>query len=147
MTGDYLRLTVPSPSDETKSRWANNPLWGQLAGVAWGTDSQKLSPSRVMNGAPKDEWFAREVAKVVSSYMARENIEDPKLATAHLLKITYEKLGQREILYGAPAEEVFRIKAAAKARKYGTRLNPQDKVDKLLDVDAALEYLKATGRG
>ena len=41
------------------------------------------------------------MAKVVSSYMALQNIEDPKLATAHLLKTAYDTLGQREMLYGA----------------------------------------------
>ena len=49
-TTEWLRLTLPSEDDQTRSRWPVHPLWGFLSSVDWDTDggplSKRFSPER-----------------------------------------------------------------------------------------------------
>ena len=49
-TTEWLRLTLPSEDDQTRSRWVTHPLWDLLSSVDWegngGPLSKRFSPPR-----------------------------------------------------------------------------------------------------
>ena len=74
---DYLRLAVPSDTDQTRSRWPNHPLWDALGAcfLVEGLKSGKLSrfsPTR----PPSDASLFLNGLGALSSFMAREGITD-----------------------------------------------------------------------
>ena len=52
-TTEWLRLTIPSDDDKTRSRWPIHPLWLLLSSVDWETDGgplgKRFSPTRSPN--------------------------------------------------------------------------------------------------
>src|SRR5690606_22259250 len=42
-TLNWLRLTIPSPTDATQSRWPLHPVWSSLADVSWPDTLEGLS--------------------------------------------------------------------------------------------------------
>lgn len=74
---DYLRLAIPSETDQTRSRWPNHPFWDALGAcfLVEGLASGKLarfSPTR----PPSDELLFLNGLGALSSFMAREGISD-----------------------------------------------------------------------
>ncbi|MDP2242176.1 MAG: hypothetical protein Q8K18_18720 [Burkholderiales bacterium] len=76
LTEDWLRLTIPSVTDLTKSRWPNHPLWDAISGIyAIPIDQPKLkrfTPARL----PYDPRLFQQGLGYVSAYMASKGIED-----------------------------------------------------------------------
>jgi hypothetical protein len=139
LTTRFLRLAVPSPSDKTRSRWPNRPLWSDIAGVGWEGEQTTLVARGVLTNAPSDVWLARQGASLITSMMSREGLTDPKLAAAMLVKIVYATLEEQGAIYGAPVETMLGVKAALKALKYGMgQKNPNEAVARrVMDADVS----------
>ena len=71
---DWLKLTVPNPDDQTRSRWPIHPLWAALSSVDWRTGggplSRHYSPARI----PGDKKLMGMALSILVSFMAREGI-------------------------------------------------------------------------
>ncbi len=147
LVGKFLRLAVPNPNDNTRSRWANHPLWDNIASVKWAGLQVAVTAKAVLNDAPSDEWLARQAGSLISSMMAREGIDDPKLAAALLVKLVYCTYENKEMIYGATPEDILRTRADLKARKYGTRLNSNKHVKEKWRDEDARAYRESKGRG
>jgi hypothetical protein len=123
---DWLRLALPSPSDDTRSRWPTHPLWADLAHV-WDIDPLAAPLTRVAKSrAPTDDYLFRAGIAGLTSFMAREGIAD----YGHGLG---EFLHALEAYYDAPSRQFpeslqgyIGRKARLKARRYNVRMSSHD---------------------
>ena len=76
LTCDWLRLSIPNPSDTKRDRWPNHLLWDAIAGVfALALDQPRLTrfrPARL----PADERLFVHGLGGLTSFMASRGIED-----------------------------------------------------------------------
>ena len=76
LTQDWLRLAIPSFTDTNQTRWLNHPLWDDLSSVFNEDDSQvklqRFSTTRI----PEDERLFVHGLGGITSFMAREGIDD-----------------------------------------------------------------------
>lgn len=71
---EWLRLALPSDSDETRSRWPTHPVWQDLAGV-WESPDDAPPMTRVTKArAPTDDAIFKAGLWGLTSFMAREGI-------------------------------------------------------------------------
>jgi len=75
-TTEWLRLTLPNPDDQTRSRWPLHPLWGYLSSIDWETDGGPLSRSFKATRLPEDDRIFALGASSIASYMAKHAITD-----------------------------------------------------------------------
>jgi hypothetical protein len=73
---EWLRLAIPSDSDETVTRWPTHPAWQALV-QAWDIPPDAPPMLRVSKSrAPSDDVLFKNGFWGLSSFMAREGIED-----------------------------------------------------------------------
>lgn len=122
-TTDWLRLTLPNPDDQTRSRWPVHPLWAALASVDWDTDggplSRKFSPERAP-GCGK--LFSLGFSNLLS-YMAREGIDDLYDGHEAFMAALYDYHVDKAFAIGLPFDDYVAEKLAQKRREFNTRLN------------------------
>lgn len=116
LTADWLRLTTPKPSDKTRSRWPNTPLWDAITGAPLlHTDQprlQRFRPERV----PDDAHLFVHGLGGLTSFMAREGITD-------MYKGLAEYMIQAERYHYVKGEHIksyVQRKVKDKGRKYNT---------------------------
>ena len=99
-TTEWLRLTIPSPDDKTRSRWPIHPLWGYLSSIDWETSGGPLSRSYSPARVPGDAYLFDQGWRLLIAYMARQfNVILSKQDEAQALKdAEYERLKQ-ELAY------------------------------------------------
>ena len=133
---EWLKLTLPNPEDQTRSRWPIHPLWGYLSSVDWETGggplSRRSSPARV----PGDgNLYGRGLSALVS-FMAREGITDYDTGLkAYLPKLRSYHENQCFTFLGVPFDQYIAERVAIKAREYNTILNAGPSVDVAKQAD------------
>jgi len=149
-TTQWLRLTIPNPSDSARSRWLTHPLWRALSAVDWDTPGGPLSRRFQPDRAPGDDWVFNLGLSALTSYMAREGIFDFELGLRRFgesLSVFHEN---KAYTLGLLFPTYVREKVMVKARKYNTVFNldeiPEEDTLKA-GHDAAMEYLRKTGKG
>ena len=75
-TTQWLRLTLPNPDDQTRSRWPLHPLWGYLSSVDWETNGGPLARSFKATRLPEDDRIFALGASSIASFMAKHAITD-----------------------------------------------------------------------
>ena len=125
---DWLRLAVPSDSDETRSRWPTHPLWEDLSRL-WDIDPETPPLTRVPRSRlPSDDRLFRHGISGLSSFMAREGITqlDEGLGEfLHALEAYYDDPAK---LFPESLAAYVKRKSKAKARHYNVRLDSHDEV-------------------
>ncbi|MBB1061048.1 hypothetical protein H4F98_10720 [Lysobacter spongiae] len=119
---EWLRLAVPSQSDDTRSRWPTHPLWQALAG-SWDLDPDAPPLTRVEKSRlPPDDYLFRAGIAGLTSFMAREGIEDYSHGLGEFLQAfeTYFEGPDKEFPEGLQA--YIRRKTKAQARRYNVRM-------------------------
>ncbi|MBN8223486.1 MAG: hypothetical protein J0L89_01550 [Xanthomonadales bacterium] len=120
---DWLRLAVPSDSDDTRSRWPTHPLWDDLSRL-WDIDPEAPPLTRVeKTRAPTDDYLFRAGIAGLTSFMAREGIEDVGEGLGeflHALEAYYDNPA-RQIPEGL--QEYAYRKSRLKARRYNVRMD------------------------
>jgi hypothetical protein len=115
---DWLRLAIPSDSDDTRSRWPTHPLWQDLARV-WDIDPEAPPLTRVSKTrAPKDDYLFRAGIAGLTSFMAREGIEDYAEGVGeflHALEAYYDNPNRQ---FPEGLEDYIRRKTKVKAHRY-----------------------------
>ena len=75
-TEEWLRLTIPSATDNTQTRWPNHPLWDDITGIfSVSADQprlQRFSPARL----PREDFLYEQGLGYVTSFMASRGIDD-----------------------------------------------------------------------
>lgn len=115
-TGEWLRLAVPITSDQTRSRWPIHPLWERIAAAYTNSNDQprlkRFRPQRL----PDDERLFVHGLGGLTSFMAREGIEDFRTGVGAFANqaSSYHKSTGRGIA------RYVREKVKAKGRKYNS---------------------------
>lgn len=118
---DWLRLAVPSATDDTRSRWPTHPLWEGLSRL-WDVDPEAPPLTRVPKARlPSDDRLFRHGISGLSSFMAREGITELDEGLGeflHALEAYYDDPAKQ---FPETLEAYVRRKAKAKARRYNLR--------------------------
>lgn len=120
LTGEWLRLTVPNPGDDTRARWPTHSLWERLAAVRWEGSREPLTREYRGSKVPSDKWIAQAGTAVATSIMAKYGYAELDTALKEMHDIILGHWADRELLEGAPAERLLLDRALLKERKYGT---------------------------
>ena len=120
---EWLRLTIPNPDDQTRSRWPLHPLWEYLSSVDWETDGGPLSRSFKATRLPEDKRIFALGASSIASYMAKHGITDYGDGLDRFLHDLYGYLCTSGEFMGLPAEEVLLEKVRLRAKEFNTILN------------------------
>jgi hypothetical protein len=139
-TTETLRLAVPVPSDKTRSRWPDHPLWIFLRSVDWGTPFEPIGRTARKISAPGNPYFGRGQGGLITSLMARDGITDPKVAHERLWFMAQDYYAWA---HPSPAE-VFLERARIKQRRYGVRVTDGPPVPPSPEDPAARAYRKAS---
>ena len=119
---EWLRLAIPSDSDETRSRWPTHPLWTDLSRL-WDIDPEAPPLSRVSKSRiPSDDQLFRNGISGLTSFMAREAITDYGHGLGEFLQAleAYYDNPMRQFPEGL--QDYIRRKTKGKARRYNVRL-------------------------
>lgn len=148
-TSGWLRLTVPSETDTTRSRWPLHPLWVALSMVKWKSAHSVLLDKYSNARTPSELRLLSIVLGALVSYMAIHQIEDRNEAIDALLRDLYahytEVARKRQITF----DEFLAQRVALKSREYGTANNAPGLVDNLKQdyVDEGAEAYRRASRG
>jgi len=124
LCGEWLRLVVPSDSDDTRTRWITNPVW-KVIGEAWDVPPDAPPMTRVTKArAPSDHLLFKQGMWGLSSFMAREGIADLMEGAEAFLK-AFRRYHDKIPASGGLAGYVGR-KVRLKARRYNTKVLGRD---------------------
>jgi hypothetical protein len=84
LTANWLRLTLPSLSDERSSRWPLHVLWVDLQGVDWGRDPLKGLKRVSTATLPHGDACYLSYISALTGFMALHGIDDPSKAASLL---------------------------------------------------------------
>jgi hypothetical protein len=132
-TTEWLRLTVPSDSDSTRSRWPTHSLWMALASVDWESSASVLLDKCSNARNPTELRLVTVVLGSLTSFMAMHNIDDRNEAIDALLRKLYEHYSTVASKENLSFEEYLARRVAVKAREFNTAVNAPGKVDDLKD--------------
>jgi hypothetical protein len=116
----WLKLTLPSKSDTTQSRWPLHPLWKHLQTVQWNHGNEPFeSLSRVRKTRlPNNEFLYKNCLAGITSFMAIHSIESFDEAA----KLYLQKAHEFHSHYAPSSQKTLntyaRDKAKEKARRY-----------------------------
>lgn len=144
---DWLRLTIPNPSDQTKSRWPLHPLWDEVQVIPWvgAGKAERVSPR--LNRVPSDEMLYRYYFTALTSFMAAKQCSNADQAADDLFegaRSFYESKDRfkEEGFYGQAQS-----KAAIKAIEYGLPFpGATDAAKRVQDAAVAAAYRKKSGK-
>ena len=143
---EWLRLTIPSESDETRSRWPTQPLWGALAAVNWNTPNKVLGSRFNASRAPDERTIARIGLGAFTSYAALKTIFDAAKAWQGFQELVEAQCGRDAERDGVSPDDYLEERIRIKGRKFNTILNEPEVSEedrKRLEVEAyAREYRK-----
>lgn len=145
---EWLRLTIPNPDDQTRSRWPVHPLWGYLSSVDWETDGGPLARSFKATRLPDDKRIFALGASSIASYMAKHGITDYGDGLDRYLFDLYSHLQTSGDFMGLSAEQVMLEKVRVRAKEFNTILNINEEEQKRLAMEqATAAYIRASKGG
>lgn len=145
-TTEWLKLTIPNPDDQTRSRWPIHPLWGYLSSIDWETEGGPLTRSFTKARVPGDKKLFSMALSVLVSYMAREGIEDPLEGYQALITALYAHHSKIAEHLGLSFDVYLDQKLAIKGRQYntlGTYPHGIPGLDETISAQNAEAYRKA----
>jgi hypothetical protein len=149
-TTEWLRLTLPSEDDKTRSRWPIHPLWGFLSAVDWegkgGALTKRFSPTR----SPNDDKLFQIGFSAILSYMAKHGFPAHELyeGSEDFMANAYAYHEHKAHELGLPFDNLIAEKLALKHRQFNTGLNDPDLEEKRQArerEEQAKAYRKASG--
>ncbi len=143
LTQDWLRLTCPSLTDSKRDRWPNHPLWDDIANVYMlPPDQPRLKRFKVERMPHDDRIFVHGLGGL-TSFMAREGIEDFGEGVG-------EYLHQANKYHARNAEGFYgyiQRKVKAKGRKYNTINNRENLPETIQERQQYAEAYRRTKEG
>lgn len=125
-TQDWLRLAIPSTTDSNPARWPNHPFWDQISAVFHSQEEQprlaRFTPARL----PADERLFLHGLGGLTSFMAREGIDDLGEGVGAYLHEAERFHNARHDKPGQGFEHYVARKVRAKNRRYNTVNNRPD---------------------
>lgn len=137
-SNEWLRLTLPSETDQNRSRWPLHPLWGFISSVDFETNGGSLSREFSAQRVPSDQRLFDHAFSVLTSFMAREKITDFYQGMDALNTALYHYLNNRAMNAGASFDDFVDERIAVKAKRYNSILNQAEASER----DSAEAYRK-----
>lgn len=142
-TEQWLRLCIPSETDQTQSRWQTVEFWQVLQQVYWDGDSKIQKRAAPLGRAPCDRTLFVNGLSALSSFMAREGITDPIEGPGAFIRTAKQYHDNREYLTGLDFYGYLEQKVSEKARKFNSFKNmPADSNIHPADAAIAEAYRK-----
>lgn len=127
LTTEWLRLCIPSDSDDTRSRWPVHPLWEAMADV-WDVPPEPSILVRAdKSRPPKDKSIFKAGLWGLSSFMGREGIHSVDEGLGEFIQALQVHFNSDQSLEQRTLAEYMERKARAKARRYNVRMKDDDK--------------------
>lgn len=139
---DWLRLTLPSADDKTRSRWPVHPLWGYLSSVDWEADGGPLSRHYSPKRLPNEVRLCMQGFSVLVSFMASRGITDLYQGQDAFLTEIYRVYADKAQFLGLPFDGYVLERVQAKAREFNSLLNDPGLIGEL-DADEIERWTKA----
>lgn len=142
---EWLRLTLPNPDDQTRSRWPIHPLWGYISSIDWETDFNTLSRSFKPERLPEDKRILTLGISSMACFMAKHGITDFDEGLDRYLLALHQHLYSCGEFIGLSAGDYLLEKVRLRGKEYNTILNINEADQKRLEVEkAAKNYRKAS---
>jgi hypothetical protein len=133
LTHEVVRLCVENPTDATRGRWLEHPLWTAISSVDWKSTVREVEPSARPSAAPSNDYFVRQVKSLVTSKMARDGETSAHQALLNVWEIVVDSLFADSDFTGLSPEEALKGIVANKRRKFfagrGTPAPPPPEVE------------------
>lgn len=123
-TTEWLKLAIPSETDQTRSRWPIHPLWGLLSSVDWESPGGPLLRSYEATRAPSRAWLGQRTLSLLASMASVAGLPSLDAAAAELLLQASQALSNRYALSGLSLDDGFAEMVQANNRRYNVALNP-----------------------
>ena len=142
-TLNWLKLTIPSESDSTQSRWPIHPVWEALANLPWPDTLDRISlPVRSSRIPDATALYVRGLSGI-TSLMAVEGITDPLVAFDTYYDNAKNYHNERAWFTGTDFPGYLQDKAALKAKYYNlTYPEVDERRDEKIRDAYAREYRK-----
>jgi len=139
---EWLKLTMPSETDKTRSRWPIHPLWLDLSSIDWESNGGALLREYSPYRAPSKAWIGQRALNLMASIGALDSVHDFELSLAALGDAAFAQLAVQADFKGLNHANHFIEKIEVLNRKYNTALNaPPDEPE---DDPVAKEYRRQT---
>ncbi|HSC44087.1 MAG TPA: replication initiation factor [Candidatus Binatia bacterium] len=121
----WLRLAIPSPTDQTQTRWLDHPLWQTLQAIEW-LDSTHEPLQRIRKQRdPSDERLFVHGLGAITSFMGKTGERDFDKALARFGQAAHAYHRHRSRHTGKVLATYVREKARVKARRYNAANLPK----------------------
>ena len=120
---DWLRLTLPNPQDQTRSRWPIHPLWGYRSAMDWETDGSPLLPRHSDARLPNKDRLFGMALNALLAYMASEGMTDLYRGRKAFIRALYQYHDTRADKVGLLIDTYIAQKLALKGREFNTVFN------------------------
>ena len=125
-TDEWLRLTLPSEQDSTRSRWPVHPLWACLASIDWGKSGGPLLDRFSSVSAPNEKYILSRLLSSITTLMAVNGQLSLADAWDNLgLKLS-NHLHTQCMFEGVHPDQYVEEKIRIKARRFNAFMNQQD---------------------
>lgn len=120
-TEQWLRLTIPSDTDSTSSRWPVHPVWQALIDASWEYEASSEPLYKIRKDrAPSDDYLFINGISAITSLMARDGIGSFDVAVEKF-KLGARAFHKERSKRGKPDLEAYATdKSRQKACKYNT---------------------------
>ncbi|MHB1052009.1 MAG: replication initiation factor [Thiobacillus sp.] len=145
-TDEWLRLTLPSDQDSTRSRWPVHPLWACLASVDWGKNGGPLLDRFTSVSAPSEKQTLSRLLSSITTLMALDGQVGLNEAWDGLRLRLDNHLHTLCMWEGIHPDQYVEEKVRIKARRFNSILNQQDDEDPA-PVEQARLYRKLSRGG
>ena len=140
----WLKLTIPNPNDQKRSRWPIHPLWAFLATVDWETHGGPLLRKYPDTSAPSDQWLFAAWFRTILSYMAKTGVTDFHSAANALYSAADDFYGRLAVSRNMSFEDYVRQMVSIKNREFCSAFNGKETPeDALLRIETDA-YRKAS---
>lgn len=123
VTHDWLRHTVPNPSDKTQTRWPASDLWELLQSAQWSGINEVHRINSERSCGPSDRTLFVNGLSPLTSFMARENYSDPDFASAAFLELARDFHNRHSDQTGVDFDNYVSTKVRQKRKSYNTARN------------------------
>jgi hypothetical protein len=145
---DWLRLCIPNPEDQTRSRWPVHPVWAALSSVDFGTPEMPRLSKVIVTRKPDHEAIIRRSISGLVSFMARESIVDLSEGLVRLNQCIEEQIASDAFWAGVDPVKYLVSKVALKRREYFMPASMEGDNDPFAaDLDAETEAYRRASRG
>lgn len=150
VTTEWLRLTLPNPSDATRSRWPIHPLWALLASIDWEEQGGPLTRTFPVTRTPGHDWLMTHGLSALTSFMAVQGIYDLDQGLAAFREQLIAYHDEKAFLFGQSLASYIWDKVALKVRQYNAGMNADqlsDEIKQTKGLNAAADAYRKASNG